>query len=295
MDRRGVAGRAHVGGCDDRAEIDQRIDHRVGARGVGVLVRAGQRGARRAVDLGGGDHAQGRHARGLGGGDQHRHRRGIAGRADDGALAALPDAGLLGGDERDRVAEELLMIERDPGHHADRRRHRGGGVEAPAEPDLEHRHVGPGPGQHQQPERGDLLEERQLVAARRDHRRVGVDHGGLVGEHAVDGEPLAQRRQVRRAVHADPGPRRPGHRGDQRRRRALAVGAGDVDHRAERTLGVTERRQHRRDAVEPEHDAAAASGVQPRQDLSVRRRHDRSTKPARSRRSCRRRRASARD
>ena len=62
----------------------------------------------------------------------------LTGGADERALAALEDAGLLERDRLERVAEDRLVIERDAGDYRDRRGDRVRRVEPAAEPDLEH-------------------------------------------------------------------------------------------------------------------------------------------------------------
>src|SRR5271154_2561986 len=61
---------------------------------------------------------------------------------DDRRHAALEDAGLLGGDLFDRVAEKLVVIEREPRDHARQRTlDHIGSVEAAAEPNFEEREI----------------------------------------------------------------------------------------------------------------------------------------------------------
>jgi hypothetical protein len=186
------------------------------------------------------------------------------------------------------------VIEGDPGDRGDRRVDGGGGVEPSAQADLEDRDRGRGRGQDLEPDRGDLLEEGQVVATGCGDPGVGLDHRGLVGQAPVDGEALAQAGQVRRGVDPDPGAGGPRHRRDQGRRRALAVGAADMDDRAQAALGVIERGEDRAHAVEAEHDPGPTRREQARQDPRVGRRHDRPTTPARPRRRCRRRRGRGR-
>ena len=73
----------------------------------------------------------------------------------------------------------------------------------------------------------------------------------LLGDQLA-GEPdaLVEAHQVRRGVDVHPvaGGLEPG--ADHRHRRALAVGAGDVDHRRQRALGVAERGEQPLDAAE---------------------------------------------
>jgi hypothetical protein len=98
-----------------------------------------------------------------------------------------------------------------------------------------------------------LLEERELVAARRSHARRRGDERSFANHRAVDHDALAQRRQMRRGVARDArawGGR--GQRRDHRDGRPLAVGAADMDDVTERAIGRTESIEQLAHALEPE-------------------------------------------
>ena len=114
------------------------------------------------------------------------HRKRLARlRRHDRRHAALEDAGLLGGDLLERIAEELDVIERDRRDHGrERTVDHVGGVEPPAQADLEQQHVGRMTSEQQKRRRGGDLEHRD--------RRAGVGALAFV-------ERVARARRRRRA------------------------------------------------------------------------------------------------
>ena len=200
---------------------------------------------------------------------------------DDRRHAALDDAGLFGGDFFERVAEKFAVVERQPGDDARQRPVDDiGGVEPAAEPDFEQQHVGR-IAREQQKRRGGLdLEDRD--------RRVAV-FGLAFGERRAefgiadqlaavllsDAEPLVDANQIRRRIDMHAFARRfedGAHEGDGR---ALAIGAGDMDHRRQMPLRMIERVKHPLDAIEREIDALGMQRQKPRQHGVDRRRFGR--------------------
>ena len=175
--------------------------------------------------------------------DEQRHRLGLARGADERALPALEDAGLLERDRRERVAEDRLVIERDAGDDRDRRVDDVRRVEPAAEPDLEHRDVD---------------------AARRRSPRIAI---AVICSKNVSSSPPAastlarglddrvlarpaRRRSMIRSRSVDRcgdvyvatrAPACARERRDHRDRRALAVRAADVDDGAEPAIRRAER------------------------------------------------------
>src|SRR4029453_15148212 len=172
------------------------------------------------------------------------------------------------------VAEPFLVVVRDG---RDRRRHREdrvGRVQAAAEADLEDREL--------PPEVRDPLERKQgreLEVRERDPR--SLQRRAQVGDQRADGgtwdrppagtDALREVHQVRRRVQPAAPPRRAQHGVEHRRRRSLAVGAGDV-HRGEPLLGMAAQRQRGAHALELQIPAAAPlEPLEPRDRLVVRR------------------------
>ena len=188
--------------------------------------------------------------------------------------AWLDDAGLLPGDRRQGVAEERLVVHRQGGDGAGRGcSQHVGGVEPAAEPDLDDREVGGRFGEQQEGAGGQHLEhgdgrtgvDRLDALQRRDQRR-------LLHQASGDAEPLGDGHEMRADGRMHLEPRRLGDRAQVGAGAALAVGAGDVDHRRQVLLGMAELAeqelqpmqaevdQHRVGALQPlQHDAAAAA------------------------------------
>ena len=182
-----------------------RLDRGDGRGRIGVLMAAGQARRRqvhqaRLVLV---DHAavffvgeeilavdgDGR-AEPVGGVDQHFLRRLGFLCADDDRPARLDDAGLLGGDQLDPVAEKRLVVDRD---RHDQRHGRivddVGGVEAAAEPDLDDRGIGRMLRKQHEGHRGEYLEDGDRLAA------IGLgDARHRFGKHPVLDQPAAARR-----------------------------------------------------------------------------------------------------
>ena len=114
-----------------------------------------------------------------------------------------------------------------------------GGVEPPAEADLDHRPLDARARRSRRtPSAVRDLEERAVRGPPGSARcaRAGARQPRLVGPLAVDADALAEVDQVRRGEEPGAQPGRAQHALDQRAHRALAVRAGDV-HRAEARSG----------------------------------------------------------
>ena len=146
----------------------------------------------------------------------------------------LDDAGLLTGDVDLGRPRELGVVERDVGDHGHLRVDHVGGIPAAEQTDLDHGDVDREIGEPAQRCRRDRFKMRRQDACEDFQVCDGTD---LLGEivvadrFTVVGHPLVDPFEVRTRIRADGQP--VGHQqpGDHLRRGALAVGAGDVDHR----------------------------------------------------------------
>jgi len=163
----------------------------------------------------------------------------------------------------------------DARDHRDLRRAHRRRVEAPAETDLEHRHVDGFAGEVVEGQRRRRFEHRRVEP--RHQRPEGldaVDHAVFGDGLSVDADALAERDEVRRGVQADAVASGLEDRGEHRRHRALAVGAADLDQPVP-LLGAAQRVEEPLDPVEPLAHArvlAAPEGEQPGDGLGVRHR-----------------------
>ena len=193
-------------------------------------------------------------------------------RGHDRRHVGLEDAGLLGGDLADGVAEMLGMIERHRGDHGRQRTlDHVGGVEPPAQADLEQQHVGRMAREQQEPRRGGDLEHRDrrarvgaLAFGQRIAELIVVDEPSLA--RAAEPEALVEAHQMRRGVDVHAQARRLQDRAHEGDGRALAVGAGDVDHRRQLPLRMAERVENAPHPIERKIDQLWMQRGQPRDD-----------------------------
>ena len=168
----------------------------------------------------------------------------------DGDRAGLDDARLLGGDLLDRRAEQPRVVDRHRRHHGDLAVGHVGRVPRATEPDLDDGDVHGGVGERRVGEDHRHHEEVQGLAAGRHravvdelhhrlHLVVDLDQPLGVDRLATDGDPLAERVQVRRGEPTGRQAQRRQQRVDHPGRRRLAVGPGEVDDGV-RALGVPE-------------------------------------------------------
>ena len=172
-------------------------------------------------------------------------------------VSPLEDAGFFGRDLLERVAEKIGMIDRngrDDG--GERTIDHVGRVEPAAEADFEQQHV------------GRMAREQQHAAAvvisntvigspplTRSHSSSVAPSSSSLTSAPAEPVALVETHQMRRGIdmHALAGGLQDrAHEGDGR---ALAVGAGDVDHRRQVPLGMAERGEQPLDAVERQVDA----------------------------------------
>ena len=132
-----------------------------------------------------------------GGGADDPRPHGARRAAADQGHAAPDDAGLFPGDGRQRGAQDVRMVQGNVGDDRDLGTHGGGGVQAPAQPHLQHRPVGPPRGEVEQRGQEEGLEK---------GRRVG---DGLAGQE-VGRRGRARRRRRRRDPPWRSAARRPG-------------------------------------------------------------------------------------
>ena len=155
--------------------------------------------------------------------------------------ALLEDPGLLAGDLPLRGAEQLGVVEVDGGDDAHERRDHVRRVEAAAQAHLHHRDVHGLLREVRERHRGHQLEERRLLAEllrSLGHGAGHLDEVGLADLVAVDGDALADVDEVRAGVGAHRVAGAAQHRRDHRHRAALAVGAGDMNHRWQLLLRI---------------------------------------------------------
>ena len=229
------------------------------ACGVGVA-QAGGGGLDPPIGVAGTQH--GADTGGLGA--KHFQHRGLLAPGYD-RYARLHDAGLFGGDDLDGGAQHLAVIERDRGDRRGRRMlHHVGGVMPSAEADFEHAEIGGHPGEqhecrrHQHFENGD--------------RRAGVDlfdlgkgcfQRGVIHDLASKPDALVEAYQMRRGEHMHAQARRLADGAQEGAGAALAVGAGDMDHRRQPKLGVVEQPQQPVQPDRAEVDHARIQRMQP--------------------------------
>ena len=176
---------------------------------------------------------------------------------DDGGDAALEDAGLLAGNGGEGVAELVLVIERDGRDDAERRaRDDVGGVELAAETDLQDQRVGWMLGEGQEGGSGRDLEIGDVVAgvggpgAREHVDELGLADGARLAVGTAELDALVEADEMRRGVDVHALARGLEHGLEEGGRRALAVGAGDVDDGRQALLRVAELVEQPRDAAE---------------------------------------------
>ena len=198
------------------------------------------------------------------GGDHRRH-------------AGLEDAGLLGRDLLDGVAEEIAMIECDARDHAGQRPfHHIGGIEPAAEADFQEDDIGRMPAEQK--------ERRRRLDLEHGDRQVAV-LGLALCEHVGKLVVLDQRAatllgQTEAFVEADQIGRRVGvhapvggfeNRARERDGRAFAVGASHMNDRWQPPFRMVERRQQALDAGEREIDPFGVQRQQARMNGADRR------------------------
>ena len=134
------------------------------------------------------------------------------------------------------------MIERDRGDRAGGRPVDDiGRVAAATETHLQHTQIGARLREQMERNRGDHLENRDGGAGihlfdvfeRRGQRRVRHQFAG-------DADAFVEAHQMRRSIDVHALPRRLGHRAHEGTGAALAIGAGDMDHRRQSALRVIE-------------------------------------------------------
>src|SRR5574337_1929048 len=156
--------------------------------------------------------------------------------ADHDRAPGAHDAGFLAADVLAVRPEQFHVVEVDAGD--DRAVgvddiHR---VEPPAEADLEDRRVGPGARDRvEQRERGEFEECQGNIAASALHALEPCYQIGSIRDFAADPQPLLESDQVRRGVDRGAKAGLQQDRLEHRAGRALAVRAGDRDHRAIQT------------------------------------------------------------
>ena len=197
--------------------------------------------------------------------------------ADHARHARLQDAGLLAGDLGQGLAEKGHMVDRD-------RRDRGqqrladdiGGIEPSAQSGLEQQQIGRRLGEGEKGRRGRDLEQRDQLAA----------IGGFGAGEAIDQQILGDRRravragehdalmkidEMRRGIDVHALAERLGDGAGEGEERALAVGAGDMQHRRQLLFGLAERGEQPLDAPKRQVDRLRVQLLQPLEQRVARR------------------------
>ncbi len=165
---------------------------------------------------------------------------------EDRRNARLQDARLLGGDLVQRRTQEFRMVDRDRHDEAgERTLDHVGGIEPAAEADFQEQHVGWMARKEQKRRRGRDLEKRDRilgVGPLAFHERVGerLVADQPAGAPVREAKPLVEAHEIGRGIDVNAVAGRLQHRAQEGDGRALAVGAGDVDHRRQLALGMTE-------------------------------------------------------
>ena len=159
------------------------------------------------------------------------------------------------------------MVEGDASDDRENRLRGVGGVESPAQSDLEHRQVRAFAGTVDECRRGERLEVGgrrvcESLAGRDDLRQDLAQT--LVGDrHAIDTNSLVDALQVGGGEEAGAIPGRACHRRQQTRGGALAVGAGDQHHR-HLAFGVPQRSEQLADPVQTQLDPEVLQAIENR-------------------------------
>ena len=163
--------------------------------------------------------------------DDLPHRPGQRRAAEHRRPPGAEDPGLLTPDLFDRIAQPVDMIESYRTDHAHVRIHDVGGVESPAETDLEYRHVHGRAREDVECRQRVVFEEGQRRgAARRLDAFERGDQAGVVGLHAIDADAFVVAHQVWRGETPGALARGAQQRVEEGDRGALAVGAGNRHH-----------------------------------------------------------------
>ncbi len=181
--------------------------------------------------------------------------------------AGLGDAGLLGSDAAEALAEEALMVEPQLRDAAD---DRGGDdigrIEPAAEPDLDDADIRRDAGEGEEGGGGGDLEEAGADAFG-DVEHLGEQFGQrrIVDQGAGEADALVEADQVRAGVDMRLEAGGLGGGADERASRSLAVGAGDMDHRWQLQLGMAESVHEDRDPLQAEDIGAGRQRGEPLQ------------------------------
>ena len=201
------------------------------------------------------------------------HRQRLARlRRDDRRHVALEDAGLLGRDLRDAVAEIVGVVERDRRDHG--RERRSTTLVASSRP--------PSPTSSSSTSAGWRANSSSPAAVVISNTVIGAP--ALARSHSsnaarellvrdqralarrAEPEALVETHEMRRGVDMHAQARRLEDRAHERDGRALAVGAGDMDHRRQLALRMPERSQQPPHPIEREIDQLGMQRQQPRDD-----------------------------
>ena len=229
--------------------------------------------------LGNGVHRQSHAADAVGFFEQDRFD-GLALRHKVRAAAGFEDPGLFAGDGFDGVAQEVLVIQADLGNQ----RHGNGfwwqdvgRVQTPTQTGLQQHEVGRRLGEGEEGRgRRQLKEGSGHIAVGFLHARQHIEQSLVGNDLTVQLNPLGKAHEVRAGVDVDRLASGLQHGLEKSQRRALAVGACDVNHRRHPAFGPPEVFEQRVQPVERQVDQFGMKGeetIQGRLDPSSLERH----------------------
>ena len=142
-----------------------------------------------------------------------------------------------------------------------------GGVEPAAQAGLQQREIGRRLGEGLEGKRGGDLEKRDgRFAVRRFAIVDELQEARVVDQAARHADALVEAHEVRRGIDVHPPARGFGDGAQEGQHRALAVGAGDMDHRRQTALGMIQLREQPLDAAERQIDDARMEPIEPLDD-----------------------------
>ena len=188
-------------------------------------------------------------------------------RANDHRDAAFDDSRLFKGDLGQGFAQILLMVDRDGGDDRQARGHHVGGIQTPAQTNLQQGPVRRGAGKGEEGGGGgDFKEGDRVGTVLGDTFIQQGGQGGFADQLPRQPDAFVKPGEVGRGIGVDPGARRLQPRAQHGLGRAFAIGAGDVDHRGQMLFGVAQGGQQAVHAVQRQVDDLGVQGHHPFQN-----------------------------
>jgi hypothetical protein len=198
---------------------------------------------------------------------EHRHAHAVRARQDHitrnlqlrshhQRRAFLDDARFFARDRGEIVAQKFLVIQT---HRLDHRhggvQHHIGGVIGAAQSHFQHHRIGGIAGESQEHRRRGDLEKGDLAALIDLFHLFQQRHQPFFGDQfAGDADALMEFDQMRRGMDMHPQALRFQHGAGKGAHTAFAIGAGDMDHRRQAVLRITQRGEQAKDAVQRQID-----------------------------------------